>query len=316
MIERVYVDLHGVLADFVRPWAYSSGRRVPKPWPAGEYSLESAFGVESHRIWDGIAQETSSWWATLPATDEAELVMAIAGSLGPIRIVTSPRSPLSIRHHEAAGSTQLVAERYASQVEIVEWKGSLSRPGLLLIDDSDEQIRTWRRHGGRAVVMPRPWNSEHAHAADPHQVIARLRQQIAELNTPAGGCFTVDLPLPPEALDPNRRPRSHSLIRREVRRYRTLCCDLVRAKLLEHRQPPPRWTSYRIASTWRTESGRAHDMTNSIAWAKAGEDALQICGVVRNDRATIWEPPRFERTGSPFRTGLTLTVLASDMACH
>lgn len=309
MIDQVYVDLHGVLADFVRPWACTSGHSMPKPWPAGRYSLEDAFGVESHRIWDAILPESSEWWATLPATDEADQVLAIAGGVAPVRIVTSPRSPLTIRHHEAAGSTRLVAERYAAQVEILEWKGAISRPGLLLIDDSDDQVREWRKHGGRAVVMPRPWNSEHRHAADP---IGRLRSQLRELDTPAGGCFSVDLPLPPEALDPNRRPKSHALIRREVRRYRTLCCDLVRARLLEYRTPAPRWTRYRIASTWRTESGRSHDMTNAVAWAKAGEDALQICGIVRNDRSTIWDPPRFERTGSPLGTGLRLTVLSTD----
>lgn len=41
-----------------------------------------------------------------------------------------------------------------------------ARPDALLIDDSDEQVNKFREHGGQALLVPRPWNTNHVYDTD------------------------------------------------------------------------------------------------------------------------------------------------------
>lgn len=87
---------------------------------------------------------------------------------------------------------------------------------------------------------------------------------------------------------------------------------MVRGQLLQLRAAAPRWRTYRIATTWRTESGRRHDWTNAIASMKPLEDALQRAGVIANDVETEWERPFFVRAPSPARVGIEIVVTSTD----
>lgn len=284
---------------------------MPNPWPAGCYSLEQVFGVSSDRIWPAIEREGAAWWSGLPATDEAEQLLETMRSLGvPISFATSPRSPLEMRHHEVAGSTSLICERFGAAPRIVDGKSELARPRWLLVDDSDHEVQAWRAAGGRAITVPRPWNSEHSHSGDPQRVVERIRQQLQQLGRPEGGCLVVDLPLPPATLRPNSRSTVHGFVRAKVADYRQACHAIVAATLRRYRCQPPRWERFRIEPEWRTESGRAWDWTNAVAALKPAEDALQRAGVIRNDSATVWERPTWIRAESLPKCGVRVTVVS------
>lgn len=43
-----------------------------------------------------------------------------------------------------------------------------AHPEALLIDDSDDNVNTFRAWGGNAILVPRPWNTMHAVNTDPY----------------------------------------------------------------------------------------------------------------------------------------------------
>jgi hypothetical protein len=40
-------------------------------------------------------------------------------------------------------------------------KHLLAKPDVALIDDRHGNVRSFREHGGRAVLFPQPWNANH-----------------------------------------------------------------------------------------------------------------------------------------------------------
>lgn len=62
-------------------------------------------------------------------------------------------------------------------------KWLMAKPGHILIDDSDENCEQFRKHGGRAVLVPRVWNSLHATAAMGDNAIAEY--VLADVNAAA-----------------------------------------------------------------------------------------------------------------------------------
>jgi hypothetical protein len=45
-----------------------------------------------------------------------------------------------------------------------------ARPDSLLIDDSDDNVKKFREHGGNAILVPRPWNSLHGTDTKAHMI--------------------------------------------------------------------------------------------------------------------------------------------------
>lgn len=305
MIERVYLDVHGTVADFVGAWCALTGRAMPERWPAGVWSLEEVFEASTSEIWDPIARAGASWWASLPPTPEAASILALARSISDsVVFATSPASPGSDRCAEAAGSTRLILDRYGDSPRILASKSELAKPGRLLIDDSPAQVDAWRQAGGVALLVPRPWNGR---GLGPAETIADLRRQLAALDTVAGGVFCVEVPVPAEILRPNGRTTNHRARSAAVKRYRLACGVLALGAIRRQRIEPPAWVRVTIEPRFRT-MGPKWDDGNAIAALKAAEDALQDAGILKNDRGVRWVSPTFERVKTTRETGVELIV--------
>jgi hypothetical protein len=54
------------------------------------------------------------------------------------------------------------------------------RPTTLLVDDGDHNVREWRAAGGPAILVPRPWNTNHDLADDPMMYVHHRFDQLEE----------------------------------------------------------------------------------------------------------------------------------------
>lgn len=163
-IEAVFCDLDGVLVDFVSAALQEHGR-ANLEWPPGVWSMEEVLGLSTDAFWQPIRQRGAAFWAELPRYPWAEeLVAALEARFGGITIATRPDEHPSSSHGKALFCTRHLPGR---PVAMLPAKHLLSRPGRLLIDDSDHNVEAWRQAGGEAILFPRRWNALHAEARWP-----------------------------------------------------------------------------------------------------------------------------------------------------
>lgn len=168
MIENILIDVDGVLNDFVgelmRRHGFPDYHHGMYPIECG-YNISAAIGkflgaeIPREKFWGDLDRE---FWATVPKSAEADIILGYANSVVPTErmcIATAPtHDPLS-----AAGKVDWIYSKlpkvFARQFLIGAPKQFMAHPHALLVDDSDENVATFRRWGGQAFLVPRPWNS-------------------------------------------------------------------------------------------------------------------------------------------------------------
>jgi len=170
MIRRIFLDLDDVcntLAPFV---LHSVGCDIG-PTDYASYPREHGFNIaDAANALLGEPRHTpEAFWASMPRSIWVEvpesplfpwLLEACAAVVGRenVCIATSPtRCPESL-----AGKLEWIHQHFPDwmhrQYAITPCKHLLARPDSLLIDDYDENTRRFEAHGGRAILVPRPWN--------------------------------------------------------------------------------------------------------------------------------------------------------------
>ena len=128
--------------DMVGAWSELTGR--PK--------------VDVGTFWEWISRRI---WEDMPKSKQFWLIYAAEQAVGKdnVIIATSPtKSPDCL-----FGKYQWIEKHTPSwchrQYSITPRKNWLAQPGVLLIDDCDGNCDAFRKEGGDAILVPRPWNT-------------------------------------------------------------------------------------------------------------------------------------------------------------
>lgn len=158
---RCFVDMDGVLVDFVGGALQRVGREFPD-WPPGEFNMSKVLGMASHRFWERL--NGADFWSGLSPTPECHPLMAhLESTFGSwdICILSSPtRDPQCL-----AGKVMWLEKHlpdYRRRFLLGPEKRFCAGPDNLLIDDADHKVDAFRNAGGCAILFPRPWNRLHA----------------------------------------------------------------------------------------------------------------------------------------------------------
>jgi len=160
-INRIFLDLDGVLADWLSPAVRAHGRdpdEVLAAWPASTYDLAEVLGVSTNALWKPIHAQGAAFWEQLEPYPWVHDMVRGCQEFAPTTILTSP----SLDPMAAAGKVawmQRVLGRDFRDFLIGPDKPSCARPGAVLIDDRDSGCEAFIAAGGHAVVFPQPWNS-------------------------------------------------------------------------------------------------------------------------------------------------------------
>lgn len=166
MINKVFIDLDGVLADFEKgvfeihdiDFDYDD-------WPLGEWDMQKILGMSDEEFW--IMDE--HWWAELNKTPEFDEIMnLVEGEFGRenICLLSSPTEDPTCIYGKAMW-IQKNLPYYAEkrQYFLGAQKYFAAAPDALLIDDSDDNVdkfeAAWGNQGGKTILVPRIWNSNH-----------------------------------------------------------------------------------------------------------------------------------------------------------
>lgn len=179
MIKTVFLDMDGVIASF--RMGVSIAFQQPYNYNSATWNL--------WEDWDGnITREDVNakcdvdFWKNLPwMHDGLGIFEAVRNKFKPeqIYILTNPivggagtatGKMLWIKKH-LPGFYDRVIITQAS-------KGLLAKPNILLIDDNDKYIDEFYAAGGRACLVPRPWNRNHFCADRTVEVVEKFLKDL------------------------------------------------------------------------------------------------------------------------------------------
>jgi 5'(3')-deoxyribonucleotidase len=171
---RIYLDLDGVLCDFVSAAYRAHGREYH-----GEvlgWNFFEAWGMSATQFWNGIDAIGEPFWSGLsPYPWAGELHRLVAKYDPEYRVATSPSEHPS----SAAGKVSWIHEHLpgvtGKRRHLTSSKAELAKAGRVLIDDSKANCAEWCAAGGRAILFPASHNGLLAPSGD---VVAYVKSEL------------------------------------------------------------------------------------------------------------------------------------------
>lgn len=117
--------------------------------------------IDVPMFWEWVSRRI---WEECPRSHEYWLVEHAAQLVGKenVMIATVPTKSADCHFGKYQWISRHLPEWINRQYSITPRKEWLAQPGVMLIDDSDNNIAkfTDRKRGGAGIVCPRPWNSQ------------------------------------------------------------------------------------------------------------------------------------------------------------
>lgn len=167
---RILVDLDEVLADFVGSALRLHGVAVEtfqRRQPAGTWDMTIGLDLSPEAFWSPINSMGERFWANLPKLPWAnQLISLISGITDDWHIVSSPsRCPTSYN-----GKVRWLKKEFGEGFDrfaLTPHKYIFAKPGVILIDDRDQNIDDFVAAGGEGIVFPTHLNTNHLFKNDP-----------------------------------------------------------------------------------------------------------------------------------------------------
>lgn len=154
---QIYLDLDGVLCDFVSAAFAAHGRQYNGE--KLEWDFFKAWGMNSRQFWYAIDETGPAFWSGISPYPWCYEVRDLVASFDPdYRVATSP----SEHPHSAGGKVAWIRNHLpgvtARRRHLTASKAELAKAGRVLIDDSPANCAEWCKAGGRAILFPAPHN--------------------------------------------------------------------------------------------------------------------------------------------------------------
>ncbi len=158
MSNVVLMDVDGVLCNWVQGIIDSVGMNVTHD-DYVSWDHHKILGYTDSQIWEPTREP--GWWEKLePYPWAKSLVNSVRSAGFFVVFCTSPGTDHKcssekinwLRNHE-------LMSKFANHFQIGPYKHLSAGSGAILIDDSDSNINSYRKHGGRAILFPQPWNA-------------------------------------------------------------------------------------------------------------------------------------------------------------
>jgi len=164
-INRIYLDIDGVLNTMPFSALFKILGCNGLKYPIGEYDIVKVCNqflttpLTAEQFWSQLDYD---FWATISKSAECDWLIEFSRQMvgeENVFLLTSPiRNPQCV-----AGKIDWIYNTLPkwlhNQFIITRHKEVCAHPNELLIDDCDENIKTFSKAGGEVILMPRPWNS-------------------------------------------------------------------------------------------------------------------------------------------------------------
>jgi len=192
MIERIFIDLDGVVTQFVETcinvMVDPKENLTVKDFM--RYEIHTTLGMTIDQFWTAIRSHGYRFWAEMPAYKWAGELLRECKRLCPnMAFLSSP----GIEPSAAMGKMVWVKKHYpgvpliltspSPEVPTAKLKAMFAQPGSLLIDDSLSNCDAWQACGGQTILWPAPWNARSAHTGWDNWIVVRKHlEDLAHAN--------------------------------------------------------------------------------------------------------------------------------------
>lgn len=183
MTCKCFLDMDGVIADFVGALCKIHGRETPysQPESLGKFDTEKLWGISAEEFWAPVKKNSLEFWEGIEKTPEADEIVKLAVlefGIENVCILTAPSSD----HGSVPGKRAWIARHYPCFSKRILFATASAKQfcagrGKYLIDDKDSNVDEFDTAGGTGILVPRPWNAEHMLEGDLIQVV---KYQIRE----------------------------------------------------------------------------------------------------------------------------------------
>lgn len=171
MINRIFLDiddvLNGLSLHIMRHFGCDVG-----PFDYGLYPINIGYDIitavemcggscpsDPATFWDEVT--AADLWKTTPKSPQCDwLIEKAAGIVGQeeVLLATSPTKDPQSHSDKLYWIQNNLPEWIQRQYFITPRKWLLGKPGAVLFDDNIENCDKFGEEGGRAILVPRPWN--------------------------------------------------------------------------------------------------------------------------------------------------------------
>lgn len=185
-VNCVYLDMDGVIADFSKKalslWGIeSSAVEEIKGWDQIHtvVSKHVGFEVTEEKLWKTIESYGSEFYRDIPPYIWGKNLYNALSKRVPVVLMTTAISPRA-----AMGKMQWMHRWFpdAMRHAITPCKHHFARPTALLIDDAENNVRAFSRHGGQSFLWPMPWNQPGSGAYNEDVLMSALAEIEVILN--------------------------------------------------------------------------------------------------------------------------------------
>ena len=159
---RIYLDIDGVLADFVGATAklHDFDPAVVTQWDY--YPL---IGMKESTFWDGVRDAGKHFWKYIQPYGWMSELFDECRRRGQVTLLTAPPPRTDCRAAMVQGRIDWIHYWFGDDFRdyfVGCRKELLAAPDTVLIDDSDSNCLKFAAAGGRTILFPQPWNNNRA----------------------------------------------------------------------------------------------------------------------------------------------------------
>jgi 5'(3')-deoxyribonucleotidase len=154
MIRHCLLDIDGVLADFVTDALRVHGK---DGHAVTHWNFYEDFGMTLADFWPAIDAEGEAFWLNLKPYPWFDNLISIVSEYASFSLSTTPSPCSSCHSGKHLWIQKHFGGRFANYMMGAD-KHLMAKPGVVLIDDNEENVGKFIAHGGVAILFPQPWN--------------------------------------------------------------------------------------------------------------------------------------------------------------
>lgn len=150
-INIILLDLDGVIVDFIG----GVKKRLGQPFREDSWEIENWYNMSSTEFWSNF--QDHEFWANLDPFPEMQSILNLIGDKEFYLCTTPTLSPYCL-----SGKLEWIQKYFGKDFRKYYFtcnKELLGWSDILLIDDSDSNIKKFDEIGGQTILYPRSYNA-------------------------------------------------------------------------------------------------------------------------------------------------------------